>query len=430
MALTGRAGLAALAGALAVLAFRTAAALAVINGVILATIATDVALAAGVRQLRMTRAGDTRIALGSAGDVALTIGNPGGRPLRAVVRDAWRPSAGAQPGRARVTVAAGGQRTIVTTLTPLRRGDTAPDRVTVRSIGPLGLAGRQGHHRVPWSVRVLPPFLSRRHLPEKLGLLRELDGQHRALVRGAGTEFDSLREYVLGDDVRSIDWRSTARHGDVVVRTWRPERDRRIILVLDTGRTAAGRVAGVPRLDTSMDAALLLATLAAKAGDRVDLLAADRVVRARVVGTGRSGGLAGLTDAMALLDADLVESDARLLTSAILGMARRRCLVVLFTDLNSAAIGEGLVPQLPVLAARHRLLVAAVADPRLQEMAGGRVSPAAVYEAAAAEQAQASRARVSALLRRLGVQVVDAEPDRLPAALADAYLEMKAAARL
>jgi uncharacterized protein (DUF58 family) len=430
MALTGRAGLAALGGALAVLAFRTVLALAVINGVLAAAIVVDIALAAGVRQLRMTRAGDTRIALGSAGTVALTIGNPGGRPLRAVVRDAWRPSAGAQPGRARVSLAAGGRMTIRTTLTPVRRGDTAPDRVTVRSVGPLGLAGRQGHHQVPWSVRVLPPFLSRRHLPEKLGVLRELDGQHRALVRGAGTEFDSLREYVLGDDVRSIDWRSTARHGDLVVRTWRPERDRRIILVLDTGRTAAGRVAGVPRLDTSMDAALLLAALAAKAGDRVDLLAADRAVRARVVGAGRPGGLYGLTDAMALLEAELVESDARLLTSAILGMARQRCLVVLFTDLNSAAIGEGLIPQLPALAARHRLLVAAVSDPRLQEMAGGRTSPTAVYEAAAAEQARAGRARVSALLRRLGVQVVDAEPDRLPAALADAYLGMKAAAQL
>ena len=93
---------------------------------------------------------------------------------------------------------------------------------------------------------MLPPFRSRRHLPEKLSQLRQLDGQHRSLLRGPGTEFDSLREYVIGDDVRSIDWRATARRGDVMVRTWRPERDRRILFVLDTGRTAAGRVAGHP----------------------------------------------------------------------------------------------------------------------------------------------------------------------------------------
>src|SRR5207302_6985653 len=129
------------------------------------------------------------------------------------------------------------------------------------------LAARQRRHRVPWVVRVLPPFASRRFLPEKLARLRELDGAVTLNRRGQGTEFDSLREYVIGDDVRSIDWRATARGGDVVVRTWRPERDRRVVIVLDTGRTAAGRVGvdptagdpgGWPRLDWSMDAALLL----------------------------------------------------------------------------------------------------------------------------------------------------------------------------
>ena len=107
-------------------------------------------------------------------------------------------------------------------------------------------------------------------------------------MRGQGTEFDSLREYVVGDDVRSIDWRATARRDAVVVRTWQPERDRRLILVLDTGRTSAGRVGDAPRLDAAMDAALLLAALAARAGDRVDLLAGDRRVRARVVGASRT----------------------------------------------------------------------------------------------------------------------------------------------
>ena len=116
------------------------------------------------------------------------------------------------------------------------------------------------------------------------------------MVRGQGTEFDSLREYVVGDDVRSIDWRATARRNDVVVRTWRPERDRRVLIVLDTGRTSAGsrrlartpagpdRRPGWPRLDWSMDAALLLAALASRAGDRVDFLAYDRAVRAWLPG--------------------------------------------------------------------------------------------------------------------------------------------------
>jgi uncharacterized protein (DUF58 family) len=430
MALTGRAALAALIGALAALAFRAVAALIVVNVLILAGIAVDLVLAAGVRQLRMTRAGDARILLGKSGSVVLTVQNPGRRPLRGIVRDAWRPSAGAQPRYARVRVAAGGLVTLTTTLMPQRRGDALAGRVTVRSIGPLGLAGRQGHHHPPWSVRVLPPFLSRKHLPEKLARLRQLDGQHRSLIRGQGSEFDSLREYVLGDDVRSIDWRSSARRTDVMVRTWRPERDRRILIVLDTGRTSAGRVGGVPRLDTFMDAALLLAALASRAGDRVDLIAVDRRVRARVVGAARSGVLAAFTDAMAVLDAELIESDAAVMASAVLAIARQRCLVVLLTDLNPAAVEEGLLPRVQVLASRHRLLVAAVADPRLEEMAAARGDAAAVYDAAAAERARSERARVSALLRRHGIDVLDAPPGRLPPALADAYLSLKAAGRL
>src|SRR5947207_2574859 len=162
----------------------------------------------------------------------------------------------------------------------------------------------------PWTVRVLPPFHSRRHLPEKLSRLRQLDGQHRALLRGQGSEFDSLREYVIGDDVRSIDWRATARLRDVMVRTWRPERDRQILIVLDTGRTSAGRVAGTPRLDTSMDAALLLTALASRAGDPIDFLAFDRRVRARVVGAPRSAVLSSVPDAMAAIEPELGGADA------------------------------------------------------------------------------------------------------------------------
>jgi uncharacterized protein (DUF58 family) len=198
---------------------------------------------------------------------------------------------------------------VETTLRPVRRGDRVTRLVVVRSVGPLGVAARQASVAAPGSVRVLPEFRSRKHLPGKLARLRELEGRTALHIRGQGTEFDSLRDYVDGDDVRSIDWRASARRRQVVVRTWRPERDRRVLLVLDTSRTSAGRVADEPRLDAAMDAALLLAALASRAGDRVDLLAMDRRVRARVEGASRSDLLPQLVTAMAPLEADLVEAD-------------------------------------------------------------------------------------------------------------------------
>ena len=430
MAITGRAAAVALAGVLVVLAVRAWWAVAAMAAVLAAGIAADLLLAAAIRPLGMTRSGDTRVRLGETAAVTLTIRNPGPRALRAVIRDAWPPSAGAAPRHATVTIPRGGQTTLTTHLTPTRRGDRAAAGVTVRSHGPLGLAARQGRHTASWTMRALPPFRSRRHLPEKLARLRELDGLHRSLVRGQGSEFDSLREYVPGDDVRSIDWRGTARHQDVLVRTWRPERDRRILVVLDTGRTAAGRVGDAPRLDSSIDAALLLAALASRAGDRIDLIAFDRRIRARVLAAPRTDVLRAFTEAMAPLEAELVESDSGAMAGTILALARRRCLVVLLTDLNPAALAEGLLPHLPLLASRHVLLLGAVADPRLDELAAGRKEAAAVYAAAAAERARAERARAAAQLRRRGVTVVDTSPERLPPALADAYLDFKAAGKL
>jgi len=429
MAVTGRAALIALIGTLATVLLRTVAGLVAVDGLIAAAIIADIALAGSVRKLRISRSGDDRIMLGEAGATTLTIANPGRRTVRGLLRDAWQPSAGPS-GRVAITIPAGGRAVVTTSLVPTRRGDKAAAKVTVRSLGPLGLAARQAGRVVPWTVRVLPSFLSRKHLPEKLASLRALDGQHRSLIRGQGSEFDSLRQYVIGDDVRSIDWRSTAKRSDVVVRTWRPERDRRIVLVLDTGRTSAGRVAGVPRLDAAMDAALLLAALASRAGDRVDLLAVDRLVRARVVGASRSDVLPMMTDAMALIEPELAESDGGLMASTLLATARQRCLVVLFTDLNGAALELGLMPRIDLLASRYRMLVAATTDPRITELSSARGDATAVYGAAAAERARAERTRIAALLTRRGVDVVDALPGELPAALADAYLALKATGQL
>jgi uncharacterized protein (DUF58 family) len=429
MALTGRAALLALAGTLAALALRTTAGLLLVDGCIVAVILADVIMAASVRRLQISRSGDTRVMLGERAATTLAIVNPGSRELRGVLRDSWQPSAGAGE-RVRLRIPADGRAEVTTTLEPTRRGDKSAGPVTVRSVGPLGLAARQASREVPWTVRVLPPFLSRNHLPEKLALLRQLDGQHRSLIRGQGSEFDSLREYVIGDDVRSIDWRSSARRSDILVRTWRPERDRRVLVVLDTGRTSAGRVAGMPRLDAAMDAALLLAALAVRAGDRVDLLAVDRHVRARIVGASKAEVLPLITDALAVLEPELTETDGALVATTLLAVARRRCLVVLLTDLNPAALETGLLPVLPQLASRHQILVASVADPRLAELTAGRADAAAVYAAAAAERAVAERARAASMLASHGVDVIDAPPARLAPALADAYLALKRAGRL
>ncbi|MBE2999838.1 DUF58 domain-containing protein [Nocardiopsis sp. HNM0947] len=404
----------------------TAAALAVVA----ALLVLDVLLAASPRAMRLTREGDTSVRLGESAALSLVLHNPTRRTLRGRVRDAWPPSAHVEPRSAPAHVAGGERRRFGVTLAPTRRGDARAAGVTVRTIGPLGLAGRQRTLSAPWTVRVLPPFHSRRHLPGKLSRLRELEGQHTAMVRGQGSEFDSLRDYVRGDDVRSIDWRATARNDGVVVRTWRPERDRRILIVLDTGRTSAGRVGDTPRLDHSMDASLLLAALAGRAGDRVDFLAYDRRVRAQVRSGGKGSQIQQLVSAMAPLEAALVESDPAGMAGTVMAQGRSRKLVVLMTDLNAAALEESLLPRLPALTSQHLLLVASVRDPAVDAMAEERGTPEALYRAASAERTLAERRRVTSELRRMGAEVVDAGPEHIAPALADAYINLKAQGRL
>lgn len=431
MALTGRAGLLALLGALVVgLAAPGWRGIALVEGALAIGVAVDLAVAGSVRRLRFERTGDVAARLGETAEVSLRIANPGRRQVRGMLRDAWPPSAGARQDRHPVRIPAGERRVVRTVLLPTRRGDRVASRVTVRSVGPLGLAARQGSHLAPWQVRVLPPFLSRRQLPAKVARLRELDGQVSVLTRGQGTEFDSLRDYVVGDDVRSIDWRATARQQTVMVRTWRPERDRHVVLVLDTGRTSAGRIGDAPRLDAAMDAALLLAALASRAGDRVDLLAFDQRVRASVTNASRADLLPSLVNALAGVEPELVELDAAGLASALARRTTRRSLIVLLTTLDEAPVAQGLLPVLPMLCQRHVVVLASVADPRLAELAAGRGDIAAVYEAASAEKARSARRAVADRLARLGVTVVDAPPAELPGQLADAYLALKAAGRL
>ncbi|GAA4838581.1 DUF58 domain-containing protein [Actinomycetospora corticicola] len=430
MAVSGRFALAVVAGALVVgLLVPSLAGVLGIVAALLVAVVIDVVRAGSPAALRLERAEElVQVRLSEEAATTLVVANPSRRRVVGVVRDAWPPSCGARAEVHRLDVPAGERRRVTTTLRPSRRGEHAAALVTVRAWGPLGLAARQGSRAVGGRVRVLPEFASRRHLPARLARLRELDGRRAVQVRGAGTEFDSLREYVRGDDVRSIDWRASARSTSTVVRTWRPERDRHVLVVLDTGRTSAGLVGEAPRLDAALDAALLLAALAARGGDRVDLLAVDRAVRASVIGA--RDPLPAMTTALSGVEPALVETDMRLLAATVLTRASRRSLVVLFTGLDDAAVAEGLEPVLGPLLHRHTLLVVGVADPVVDALADGRGSGEAVYGAAAATVAREERRAVVGRLQRRGVEVVDALPDDLAPAVADRYLALKARGRL
>lgn len=388
----------------------------------------DTVLSADPRRVEITRTRPERALRDEPVSGELRVRNLGTRLLRARVRDAWQPTAGAPTERLRLVVPPGERRAAPLPLRPRRRGELRSAFVVVRAAGPLGLAGRQGVVDAPGRIRVLPPFTSRRHLPSRLARLRELDGNTSLQMRGQGTEFDSLREYVRGDDVRSIDWRATARAGTTMLRTWRPERDRHVVVVIDTGRTAAARVGDGVRLDAAMEAALLLSVLATRAGDHVHLLMFDRLPRARVTRVDGTSLLPALVDAMAPVDPQLIDTDWDAAFAHVRGFAVRPALVVLLTAADDPEAARAFLASLPAVASRSRLLVATATDGPGDTPVHRDASD--VYAAAAVERARHDAERVAAAIVRAGGDAVSASADDLPPLVADRYLALKAAGRL
>lgn len=398
--------------------------------VVALAVTVDLLLAPSPSTLGVWRTASAAVRLGEATTSVLTVTNTAARHTRVLIRDAWQPTAGADPNRFSLRIPAGESRRVRTELRPLRRGELRAHRVTVRSHGPLRLAARQSWREVAGTLRVLPEFASRRHLPSRLARLREMDGRSAVNVRGQGTEFDSLREYVIGDDVRAIDWRASARRSEVMVRTWRPERDRRVMIVVDSARLAAARLGEAPRLEAQIDAALLLTALAGKAGDRVDLLAVDQQVRARVRGSHGPTVMAAVADALAGVHANLVEPDWTTVLHEVRRGLSQRALVVLLTAVESGVAETGLVPAVASLARDHQVVLASATDPATAELSRARETSADLFDAAAATRADLERDALAARLHRSGAEVLERPPDDLAPGLADTYLALKAAGRL
>ncbi|MET0727033.1 MAG: DUF58 domain-containing protein [Acidimicrobiales bacterium] len=402
--------------------------LLVLNGLILWVALVDALVALDPQLLEVERRLPPVLVLRSAGEIGWSVRNPSARRLRVALADELAPSLGASTRRLRGVLPPGARLVGTAALAPQRRGRFDVRDLVVRVEGPLGLGARQRTLVQPAVLRVHPVFPSRAEAELRINRARILEvGLRSAKGRGGGTEFDQLREYGIDDEVRRIDWAATARAGKAMVRTYRSERNQTVLLLLDNGRVMAGRVADVPRVEHAMDAVMCLTTVATRLGDRCGLVVFDRDVRSTVPPRAGREQLGRVSDAMYSLDPVLAESDYRGAFTQVLARFRRRSLIVLFTDLVEQAVGESLLPALPLLVRHHVVLIAAVRDPDVTGWAASSPDEAGeAYRAAAATSANAERDRAIARLRGLGAIVIDAPAGDLGPQLADAYLDLKA----
>jgi uncharacterized protein (DUF58 family) len=412
--------------------FNTWGLIAIVNGALLIIAALDALAAPGRRKLEVQRLHRPTVEKGTTADLKWTITNTSRRRVRIRVADGLAPSLRAVDDRFSATLKPGATATATTTISPVRRGRFVLNGMWIRVDGPLGLASRQYRYRTTTLLRVLPFFRSRRDAEIKIAQARFLEvGLRSARSLGSGTEFENLREYGTDDDFRRIDWRATARAGKPIVRTFRSERNQSVVILLDNGRVMAGQVDGFPRVEHTMDAALMLGTVTTRLGDKCGLMTFDTEVRSVVAPARHHYQLAAFNEAMFDLEPKLAESDYQSAFATAVARFRRRALLVVLTDLVEGAVTEALLPALPIILRTHLVLVGAVSDPVLTQWANEPVNdPDETFRKAAATAALAERERTAARLRALGAVVVDAPAPALPGLLANEYLAVKAAGRL
>ncbi len=360
------------------------------------------------------------LSVGHTGEVTYRWTNPSARAAHLHVRE-MRPEilGGTQPPRAVGIPPHAAVREQVPVV-PLRRGrETAGvGGFVVDSMGPLGL----GRHRVrlplPWDVVVYPPLVSVRLRASVAEALRRRDAGMKPIRKlGEGRLFESLREWVPGDDLRHIDWKATARRAKVITRQYEAERRQQVLLVLDTGRLMTADVAaGVARLDFAVQAALELAYAAAQHDDNVGIMTfADGVQHFVAPERGRAG-VRRVMDVLAEVQPKLVEPDYPGAFRYLAARNRKRALTVLFTDVIDRFASDALVANVATLGPRHLPLAVAMRRP---------ATPRDAFRKAAAEELLHAREEALGHMRRAGVLVIDVTPQRAAQAVVAKYLDLK-----
>jgi uncharacterized protein (DUF58 family) len=388
----------------------------------------DAVLAMSRRKLRITATLPAQVYIGDTGtaEVQLVSGRRGADvELLAELDDDLAP----QPA-VRVAMRAEDRRARGTwqlALAPRRRGDHAVRAIHARWTGPLGLIELRIAQAIDQRVGVVPNIGAVRAVALRMFSDHNfMAGLKVEKFLGDGSEFEALREYVPGLDHRAIDWKSSARHRKLLCQEFRAERNHQVVLAVDGGQLMSEPVAGVPKLDHAINAAILLGWFCLRTGDRVGLLGFDERVRQWSEPAGGMHTFQRLQAMSAELAYRAVETNYTLSVAELSTRLRRRSLVVLFTDFLDTVTAELMIDNVTRLARRHLVLFVAVRDPSLETRALARPrSLGTLHEAVVAGDFARERGVVLERLRRAGAHCIDAAPAQFSMALVNRYLDIK-----
>ncbi len=391
----------------------------------------DWRLAPANNQILCNRPVPFPLAARGVNEISLEVTNLADRAVRLIVADDVPPRCEAPDLPLHLDVEPRGLVRTTYRLIPAQRGNGEFGDIYHWVRGPLGLVWRRGRSTGGMTVKIYPGLA----LVQEQGMRVWRPVVQEALrsywKRGVGTEFDSLREYVVGDDPRLIHWSTTARTGRVIVRQNRVERSQTIFLVIDAGRMMTARVKGRTKMDYGLDAALLVAFAALELGDRVGLMVAAQDVLCFLPPAGSPAQFGRLLDATYALEPRLEEPRYYMGLGGLAARLKRRSLVIVFTDLIDERASQGLARYSLALSPRHLPLVVAMTDTEVVNMADS--TPAGeedLYRQGIAAGMLHRRGKLLARLVAGGVMVLDAPPDKLSVGALEQYLAIKTRAKL
>ncbi len=319
----------------------------------------------------------------------------------------------------------GKSQTNTYTVHPYHRGEYEWQGIQVRQLGAWGLAWQQWRVDSAQTVPVYPDLIGLKALSIKLAL-QSSGAMRQARKRGIGTEFSELREYNIGDDPRSIDWKATARRNRPLIRLLEPEQEQTVIILLDRGRLMTANIQGYQRFDFGLNAALSLALTATQRGDRVGVGVFDRYLTTWIPPQQGQSHFSRILDRVSRIQPELLEPDYLGAVTTILKQQSRRALVVIITDIIDDIASAELLTALGRLTPRYLPFCVTLRDPQVDVRAHELATdiPGAYTQAVALDLLR-QRELAFANLKRKGVLVLDAPATQISDRLVDRYIQIK-----
>ena len=379
-------------------------------------------------ELSARRQFDRKFAIGDETDVRLFVENASDKDFRLRIKDEFPPEMRLKESRqAEFTVEAQGYAEFLYTLTPPRRGNYKFGRTAVRFLSKFGLVWCQTDLGAAENVKVYPNMRRAREMELKaLGAHSFLAVQRKAVLRGEGREFESMRDYVRGDELRHISWTATARRGKLTTRQYQIEREQTITIAIDAGRLMTGRIGDETKFDTAIHASLALMSAAMRGGDNCGLVVFGRKVRKYVAPKKGVEHLDGVLEALHDLEPELIEPSYARAFRFIASNTKKRSFIVILTDLVDKESSKELLTSLKLLRPRHLPLVVTIGDRDLNQTVSEKPSEIKdVFTQSAAEEIIHQRESALRLVETLGGLALDVTTNSLAPRLLETYLKVK-----